>query len=952
MERKTIVKQGRCVAFAACALLIGASVMQSCKDDDLILTGQPEWLGNSIYERLQDEGNYKYTLRLIDDLDLKEVLSHTGSKTLFVASDSAYDAWFSSNNWGVSKYEDLSEAKKKTLLKNSMINNAYLLELMSNGKAEGDAATPEWGRTMRRESSVELFDSVYIMPLDSMPKVKYWDYVRKKGKNIPLLKDATRPTMIHFLPAYLEYNKITLEDLQVLTNGKAQSINEAWVNGKKVTGSGDPSRKKIDYDVTCKNGYIQKVDGVIESSPNMAEIIRQDPSMSTWSHLLDRFSAPYRYLAGTREYNRIYNNEDTLYVLRYFSKRGFDPDRQTVVTYTGTGTDNPIDPEGNYVLPYLKYDPAWNQYIDANEQNDVHNDAGVMIVPSDKAMDEWWNGAGKELQDEYHYLDSVPDEIIAKLINVNMLSTFSEAVPSKFDLVLNDAKEKLGIKPEDVKGAYMGCNGMVYKTEKVFTPAEFQSVAYPALAHVSTMNIIYQGGIEGQGFLPYLLSMDSKYGMLLPTNRAMFSYVDPGSYGMTSLEPDGNGDSVTVEKPDIIEFTYNTVKKSVVAARYEGVVDANGNISKGTRKQAEISQSSKPNVISRLFDAMMDQLIIVMPDKTMKVEDYVKQGYTYFKTKGGALIRATFKDNNPDSLAFQGGWQLEHNNRMITAVQKYDKDNGRSYQLDSQVPMGAQTSLYLLLKKHPEFSGFLELVQNDYSDLLSTSMKGVDGNFNAGMTKQDSYNFRVFDNYNYTVFVPTNEAIQDLQNKKILPMEAELSRGDFSEATGEEPAVDSICKAEGWYSLYTKPLSTKSDSAVVWNAVVKAIRGVVTDFIRYHVQDNSVAIGLARDPNASTTFESMKRNPETGRYYPLYVNYDTNTMTVKDAMGNPHSVKKDKGLYNLICREYWFKNATYGNNTQLSTANNAVVHQIDGVLMYENLKPWRKVVEEAIKALN
>ena len=44
--------------------------MQSCKDDDLILTGQPEWLGNSIYERLQDEGNYKYTLRLIDDLDL------------------------------------------------------------------------------------------------------------------------------------------------------------------------------------------------------------------------------------------------------------------------------------------------------------------------------------------------------------------------------------------------------------------------------------------------------------------------------------------------------------------------------------------------------------------------------------------------------------------------------------------------------------------------------------------------------------------------------------------------------------------------------------------------------------------------------------------------------------------------------------------------------------------
>jgi len=69
-------------------------------------------------------------------------------------------------------------------------------------------------------------------------------------------------------------------------------------------------------------------------------------------------------------------------------------------------------------------------------------------------------------------------------------------------------------------------------------------------------------------------------------------------------------------------------------------------------------------------------------------------------------------------------------------------------------------------------------------------------------------------------------------------------------------------------------------------------------------------------------------------------------------MGNTRHVMKDNGLYNKICREYWFKNATYGNNTQLSTANNAVVHQIDGVLMYENLKPWRQVVKEAIQALN
>ena len=75
------------MALIACGLLMGVWSLQSCKDEDLILTGQPEWLGNSIYERLQEDGNYTITLRLIDDLNQKEVFSHTGSKTLFAAND-------------------------------------------------------------------------------------------------------------------------------------------------------------------------------------------------------------------------------------------------------------------------------------------------------------------------------------------------------------------------------------------------------------------------------------------------------------------------------------------------------------------------------------------------------------------------------------------------------------------------------------------------------------------------------------------------------------------------------------------------------------------------------------------------------------------------------------------------------------------------------------------------
>ena len=108
-----------------------AAGLTACGEKDELMD-EPSWLGNSIYERLKDDGNYQYTLRLIDDLGQTAVLSQTGSKTLFVADDATYDAFFQRNTWGVSRYDDLSMAQKKLLFNSAMVNNAYLVELLSN----------------------------------------------------------------------------------------------------------------------------------------------------------------------------------------------------------------------------------------------------------------------------------------------------------------------------------------------------------------------------------------------------------------------------------------------------------------------------------------------------------------------------------------------------------------------------------------------------------------------------------------------------------------------------------------------------------------------------------------------------------------------------------------------------------------------------------------------------
>ena len=945
MRRHSIIKPAQRLTTAACTLMMaGAMLTTSCKDD--VLTGQPEWLGNSIYERLQDEGNYTTVMRLIDDLGQHEVLAHTGSKTLFAADDSAYSVWFRNNNWGVKSYEQLSLAQKKLLLKNAMINNAYLIELMSNEKAKSDNSTPLEGRAMRRETAVSIYDSVYIMPPSKFPNVKTWDELRKRNKPIPIMCDITEPPMIHFLPSFMHYNNITDEDLDILTNHQAKSTAEAWVNGKRVSVR----------DITCKNGYIQKVDGVVESAQNMAQIMHQHPNMSVYTSVVDRFSVPVPDLDdkggfGTysSEYNRLYNREDTVYVLAYYANRFAN-------TKILTDAQNKNDCGG-----LLVFDPGWNQYVDSKLDVTLHNDAGVMIVPSNDAMEHFWNNEGRALQDEFGSWDNVNMKVLTSLVRNHQLSSITASVPSKFHTVLNDAFESLGITKNDIDSCFIGCNGVVYLTNKVFMPAEFISVLAPASFHNQSMSLIYWAltGAEqyykitynnsGQissvdtypfNFKPYLLSMSSHYAMLLPTNAAMQTYIDPVSYGGESMRIGEEGDTTVLMKVNAMSWEYDTSKPQNEwgqARPRPVVVEKDGTLTvDGTATQQPVTAARVRNMLENLIN----QLIIVIPDsaKQKTLDDYLNEGYPYFLTKGGSMVRVSRGENG--HLSFEGGWQMEGNGKPVVVSEEYQEDNGVSYQLEETLPLPTTKSLSMTLKAHDEYSAFFHLANNDLTSLFSKTIKaGGSETFTAGSSKQNNVNLTLFDNYNYTVYVPTNSSIDKLQQEGKLPTfeTIDASWDEKKSRDFDQLLLDEHLQIEG-YDQLAGPVKTK------YRKMAKElVQNVIRDFIRYHVQDHSIAVGLASD-RYNGQFETMKRNPVNNRFFTLGVNFDNQQITVTDELGQRHRVITTPGLYNNIVREYWIK-----NNLQRMVSD-AVVHLIDGPLMYQELRPWREVVLEALEA--
>jgi len=837
MKRTNKFKPGMINLHLVFMLVMTVFLISSCKEytlEDEI----PEWLGSSIYDNLNNNGNFTNMAKLIEDLGYKDVLSKTGSKTLFVADDDAFERFFSNNEWGVHKYSDLSLAQKKMLLYGVMINNSYQINILSSseGPTEGDC--------MRRLTALSIFDSVPIIKPSEMPEGKYWARFKNANRSIVCLKDMSFTPMIHFIEKQLGTNKITNEDYDFLMNFTTQrKPGDASINGISV----------IAQNIKCSNGFVHQMAEVMVPLNNMAEIIRTKKTTTQYSELLERFCAPYYNNEATLQYNRIFNlNVDSVYQKRYFSNRSQDG-RPLIVT-----------PDNKAVNGILKFDPGWSAYfvntaVSTTFEKALQQDMAVMLIPSNAAMNNYWNnGSGRILKDYYGTWDKVPDNVISKLINNNMLNSFQSSVPSKFTSVLDDATNPMGITVDDIDSVYLGCNGAIYLTNKVFSPTAYVSVSFPALVD-QTMNIVYWA-IEQLDYDSYLNARESYYSFFIPRNTALKYYIDPVSYGKSTTQ--------------IFKFYYeadaiqenNKVKASIwnYDVQTKTVLDS-------------VGMASYDQVINRLEDVLESHTVI----------GNVESGNTYYRTKGGSTLAVSNVSAGESGMSVSGSMQID-NGKSVKVNKVYNQGNGKAYILDSEPIMTTRKSVYDVLSEHEEFSKFLELLTG--SGLLT--------NLQNNHATASQYNIGFFSKYHYTVYVPTNQSITYLQQSGKLPTWDEIETLAQTDTTTAEK------KAE-----------------------------MIRNFVKYHIQDNSVFVDKS---SVTGNFETAVMNNSLKVFYTLGVNGGNNQITLTDKLGNVRQVINNSSLKNLIAREYTFDSADKLTARRIFSSANIVVHQIDGVLLYDN----------------
>lgn len=986
-------------AFSMFLALSAFGMMYSCSDDYVLDDTTPSFLGGSIYDELVARGNFKNTVRLIEDLDYKDVLAKTGSKTLFVASDEAYAKFFAgqtvfkkADGSPVRKYEDLSLAQKKRLLNNAMLNNAYVLEMMANC-ADGDK-----NLCLRQTGAASAVDSVAWWGKASLPQIASEDmsfgdfWTRrltgdKAGLYIP--EDASSPLVTHFLEGQLREKNITHEDVSFLFNLK-QGDAGYWANADSENRSYVYDAQIVDQDVVCMNGYFHVLDKVLVAPSNMAEEIRNNGETNLFSRILDRFSTPYYNSRLTEDYNALAATPaDSVFERRYIAQRG--PYGQISAV---PGKDLLVI---NTNFPFLTFDPAWTEFKSADSEAKEKN-MGAMFVPNDKVLADYFiTGAGRVLMDRYatkpntmenlaYNLDQIPLDIIQALVNNLMKPSFNETVPSKYLTIMNDARDQMfpvsdGYANVDAyKAAFdktiLANNGVVYVMNKVLSPADYASVIAPALycSNTQIMRSVVRADdnyIQGSTwssaplqkyFSTYLKAMQSRFSFFVPTDEGLgtYGYIDPATY-------------VNRTGQLYWRWNYNSGKSPggkrlpIDAVAYPFNVNDGQDIVNDKRKGNDY-RSLYNDVLTTTYGEVKKNLLIEMVNQHIVVHanndtEGVRSGQKIFLSREGAPV---IVKNNIKGVGMQvsGGLQEQLGKEGKTYVSAtpctvtdvYDQSaekngygNGMTYLLDR--PMQPTTVTTYKAIEQVDGSLFRELCEGATKELLqragfrdeliSAEKSESDWNqvaqlymvFLQGNAMGTAFNVpsgdklvRFFNNYKYTVYVPTNAAL-----------EAEIANGlptwesidDYLEANLQTVPEKPEEESGPDYEQYKTILAHNNDVKLKAQAMVTTL----VNFLKYHFQDESIFVDNVNSSNHYMTAAIANDN---------YVNIDfvqtPGKIALTDATGRTVNVNPNK--CNIFARETHFNNAS--TPRLIESSSYVVVHQLDGdkALHYKKVGKW------------
>lgn len=884
--------------------------------------------GSTLYDNLQALGNYTTYLRLIDSFggiqrafknevtdDERKYNGSIDTLTVFAPNDEAFARFFAHNAWtdeqgnAISSYEQLSDSQKRAL-----IYVSYIPGFVTANSLHVSESFRGYHRLYSYDRQFNLVPYKHTGGTDintfSPNSNSYIDYAKELNQHkvdgvwigYGTIGDYTGAlayrggTMI-WNDDYWQYNGLSHDDLSFIGAADTEGSEHIKIGNAHIT---QPNQR-------CKNGYLHLVDEVVVPQPNLMYTLAQ----ARWG---DKYS-----LASS--------------LVQRFNYLKYDSD------YTG------------YSALINDGDSAWTVCNSLLDRVATTLQTPAIILPTNEALKAFLLAADNPLrsfginQDNYYTtLMSLPREVLQPFVKEWFRTSFTDVLPSRYSNMRSAKGHQLlaGVTtPEAYKLAVQqvipAVDGIIVVVDAVPNAEDlrneltFVKLAGRVTGAALTANDRYEGERRTSPFsTDYQREMHNKsFTMFVPTDEGLKQYglVDPMSMASNnrtswrywSLTPDSissNGTCQIAVAARAYRYDYNKVRNTEtdrpLSAMYSSNANENcANVNYGPTKR-------------QLLTDMLDQHIVLQD-----VNSLLNTPRHWYLSRSGMPIY--MKEHTNTNIVVNGGMQIDLNEK--DAADKHDctlqfvgqNSTGTSVFIDRPMQPTTQ-NVYQRLQSNDAFSMFFDCanalngaydLKNQLFDIETSEALNrkytIFADFSGSYARYGNANTMLvnfFHNFNYTIFVPTNEGMQKAIAEGLPTIESiEQFVEESLDGNGQLPD-DKREQAQARYLT-------------------------LLNFLKYHFCDKSYF--LEPDLESGDTEQTTTACIDASNQQALTadINSGNGMLMVRDASNRYKAVKPD--LANIIARDAEFNNdptrARY-----IRSASNVVLHGIDNAdyLLFDN----------------
>lgn len=883
--------------------------------------------GSTLYDNLQALGNYTTYLRLIDSFggiqrafkndytDYERKHGGFDTLTVFAPNDEAFARFFAHNAWtdeqgnAISSYEQLSDSQKLSLIYVSYIpgfvtaNSLHVsesvrgyLRLYSYDRQFNLVPYKHTGGTNINTFSPDDNSNIdYAKELNQHIMDGVWIGYGTVGDNTGAL--AYRGGTMIWNDDYWQYNGLSHDDLVFIGAADTEGSEHIKIGNAHIT---QPNQR-------CKNGYLHLVDEVVVPQPNLMCALAQarwGGKCSLASSLVQRFNY-LKYDSDYTEYSALINDGDSAMTVR-------NSLLDRVVTTSQT--------------------PA-------------------IILPTDEALKAFLLATDNPLwqfginQDNYYdMLMSLPREVLQPFVKEWFRTSFTDVLPSRYSNMRSAKGHQLlaGVtSPEayklTVQQVIPAVDGIIVVVDAVPNAEDlrneltFVKLAGRVTGTALTANDRYENNTNAAPFsTDYQREMHNKsFTMFVPADAGLKQYglVDPISMASNnrvswrywSLTPDSissNGTRQIAVAARAYRYDYKEVRNTETARPLAAIYSSNAN--------DDCANGNFGPVKRQLLTDMLDQHIVLQD-----VNSLLNTPRHWYLSRSGMPIY--MKEHTNTNIVVNGGMQIDLNER--DAADKHDctlqfvgqNSTGTSVFIDRPMQPTTQ-NVYQRLQSNDAFSMFFDCanalngaydLKNQLFDIETSEALNrkytIFADFSGSYARYGNANTMLvnfFHNFNYTIFVPTNEGMQKAIAEGLPTIESiEQFVEESLDGNGQLPD-DKREQAQARYLT-------------------------LLNFLKYHFCDKSYF--LEPDLESGDTEQTTTACIDASNQQALTadINSGNGMLMVRDASNRYKAVKPD--LANIIARDAEF-NDHPTRARYIRSASNVVLHGIDNAdyLLFDN----------------